>query len=210
MTNKEQDSRMKRYEAEIREKPFAIIYLCEQVNFGKDFKTIEEAKKEARKKVKLFGDKVVVCRRRAKLEDGQFSEEGEHLVEFERQIVPVEKKEKPVKVIKVKVERAEVERLLKEREEKWKKEHEEWEKKNEKERKKQAKANAQKEPFLTPKEIRDKVDAIKKKHNPQRTHWYLEGEIKRGEAIVQKINEILEKMRKELKLKTEAQKEARA
>lgn len=205
MTNKEQDNRMKRYEAEIKEKPFTIIYVEERLNFGHDFKTIEEAKKEARKEVKLMGDKVAICRRIAKLEDGQYGEEAETLVEFEREIIPAEKKKKPLMKVKVKVERAELERLLKEREERQKKEHEEWERKN------QAEAKAQKGSFDIPQDIKAKVDAIRKKRvHQERTPEYLERRIIKGEAIVQKINEILKEMRKELKLKIEAQKEARA
>lgn len=204
MTNKEQDEFMKEKEADIKEKPFTIIYVEKRLNFGNDFKTVEEAKKEARKEVKLMGDKVAVCRRIAKLEDGQYGEEAETLVEFEREIIPPEKDFNPVKTIKVKVERAEVERLEKEREERWKKENEEWERKN------QAEAKGQKASFETPQDIKAKVDEIRKKHRQQRTPEYLKGAIKQVEAVAQRLDETLEKLRKEHKLKTEAQKEARA
>lgn len=209
MTNKKQDNRMKQYEAEIKEKPFTIIYKGERLNFGNDFKTQEEAIKEARKEVKLMGDKVAVCRRIAKLEDGQYGEEAETLVEFEREIIPPEKDFNPVdlnpvKTIKVKTTRAEVERLLKEREERWKKEHEEWERKN------QAEAKRQKESSAIPQDIKAKVDAIRKKHIQKMTPEYLKGEIKKVEAVTKRLNKTLEEMRKELNLKTEAQKEARA
>ena len=193
MTNKEQDKWMKRKKAEIKEKPFTLIYVSESLNFGNDFKTQEEAIKEARKEVKIEGDKVVVCRRIAKLEDGQYGEEAETIVEFEREIIPQKGSSNPVKPIKVKVERAELERLLKEREERWKKEGEEVAKKMREKGKQEAKRKKQAE--------------LQAK---QRTPEYLEREIKRGEELVQKSNKTLEKMRKELKLKTEAQKEARA
>lgn len=109
------------HEAEIKEEPFVLVYLNERCDFGNNFKTQEEAIEEAKKDVKVLGDKVLVCRRIAKLTDGQFGEEVKPLVQFERQIVPEEKKKKPVKRVKVKVERAEMERLIKEREKEWKK-----------------------------------------------------------------------------------------
>ena len=195
MNNKEQDKWMKEKEAAIKEKPFTIIYVGESLNFGNDFKTQEEAIKEARKEVKLMGDKVAVCRRIAKLEDGQYGEEAETLVEFEREIIPPEKDFNPVdlnpvKTIKVKVERAEVERLLKEKEERWEKKQEEWERKRKKEEEK-----------------RKKQEELQAK---QMTPEYLKGEIKKVEAVAKRLNKTLEEMRKELNLKTEAQKEARA
>lgn len=128
--DKIKEVRMNQYEADIKEKPFVLIYLLgEECDFGENFKTQEEAIEEAKKDVKVEGNKVVVCRRMAyDNADGQFVMEGAiPLVEFERQIVPavplekLEKNEKPVKRIKVKVTRAEVERLKKEREEEWRK-----------------------------------------------------------------------------------------
>ena len=119
--------RMNQYEAEIKEKPFRLIYLGEECDFGQSFKTQEEAIEEAKNAVKVLENKVAVCRRMAyDNADGQFVIEGAiPLVEFERQIVPavplekLEKNEKPVKRIKVKVTRAEVERLRKKEEEEW-------------------------------------------------------------------------------------------
>lgn len=118
---------MNQYEADIKEKPFVLVYLGEECDFGQNFKTQEEAIEEAKKDVKVWGIKVSVCRRMAyDNADGQFVMEGAiPLVEFERQIVPavplekLEKKEKPVKRIKVKVTRAVVERLRKKEEEEW-------------------------------------------------------------------------------------------
>ena len=71
------------------------------------------------------------------------------------------------------------------------------------------------EAFDTPQEIKDKVDAIKKRHAPQRTPEYLEGRIKEWEEVMQMMGKNLEDVKKlirrkieelriEIKLRTEA------